>query len=334
MNKKQDRQIFTLAGRSVLSTFISGSLAESTEVSENQQNVAAEPSGDIRWLPVGDIRPGACQPRQFFSEEGIEALAKSFREQGFRGAINVRPREDGTWDLIAGERRWRAAQRAGLTQVRCIIDHYTDQEALEFGLIENLQREDLSKLEETEGILKLIEVKLGISKERAIAIIRTEGHPDRTARNDVAPSDQLKEILAVLASFGVELQTFRTKNLRTISLPEDIKKAHLEQGLSYSAALELLKIKDAWKRQALLKEAIKVKLSLRDIRSQVKAAIGEKDSHQTQQREGDTVLIRRLKGISRRLKAGINMSARSPKRKQLENLLGELEKLLGGTEVA
>lgn len=332
MSKKQGSQTFTLAGRGILSTFVSGSLAHTADGAGSQLDEAqlpGEPSGDTRWLPVQDIQPGACQPRQFFSEEGIEALASSFREQGFRGAINVRSRKDGTWELIAGERRWRAARRAGLSTVRCIIDQYTDEEALQFALIENLQREDLSKLEETEGILRLIEVKLGIPKERAIAIIRTEGHPDRTSRSDVAPSKELENILAVLSSFGVELQTFRTKNLRTLTLPDDLKKAHLERGLPYSAALELLKVHDASRRKALLEKAVKGKLSFREIRSRVRASIGEDNSERQQERGGDTLLLKRLNGISRRLKSGISLAERSPKRKQLERLLEELEELLG-----
>lgn len=331
MKKKADKSSFSLAGRGILSTFVSGSVAHAapsgSQANDEQPMQATE--GDTRWLPVAAIKPGAFQPRQFFSETGIAHLATSFKEQGFRGAINVRPQNDGSWELIAGERRWRAAKRAGLTEVRCIVDHYTDEEALEFALIENLQREDLSKLEETEGILKLIEVKLGIEKERALAIIRSEGHSDRRSRSDVAPSDEMKKIEAVLSSFGVELQTFRTKNLRTLTLPDDLKKAHLERGLSYSVALELLKVKDASKRKVLLEKTIKGKLSFREIRDRVKAAVEDKDGENKQERGGDTLLLKRLNGISRRLKAGINLPDKSQKRKHLERLLEELEELLG-----
>mgnify|MGYP002780547086 CR=1 FL=1 len=326
MTRKPGRQTFTLAGRGVLSNFVSGSLAqaEAFEAEEPPQAVG----GDTRWLPVSDIYPGKFQPRQFFSEEAIEALATSFREQGFRGAINVRPLKNGTWEIVAGERRWRAAKLAGLTKVRCLVDQYTDEEALEFALIENLQREDLSKIEETEGILKLIEVKVGIPKERAITIIGAEGHPERIARSDVATSEDMKKILAVLSSFGVELQTFRTKNLRTLALPDDLKTAHLERGLSYSVALELLKIKDAAKRKALLEKAIKRKLSFREIRDRVKAAtLVNTDEASPATRVVDTSLVKRLTGLAKRLKSGLNLPEKSPKRRQLERLLGELETL-------
>ncbi|WP_017299768.1 ParB/RepB/Spo0J family partition protein [Nodosilinea nodulosa] len=339
--KKAETSSFSLAGRGILSSFVSGSLAHTIPPGE-QPNDEAQPQqaassttpatteGDTRWLPVGTIKPGAFQPRQFFSEEGINNLATSFKEQGFRGAINVRPLKDGLWELIAGERRWRAAKLAGLTEVRCVVDEYTDEEALEFALIENLQREDLSKLEETEGILKLIEVKLGIPKKRVLALIRTEGHSDKRGRSDVAPSEELGKIESVLSSFGIELQTFRTKNLRTLTLPEDIKKAHLERGLSYSVALELLKVKDASKRKSLLEKALKGKLSFREIRDRIKEVAMDPDEASLSVRVGDAALVKRLSGIAKRLRSGLNLPEKSQKRKQLERLLGEIEALLGG----
>ncbi|PSN13343.1 chromosome partitioning protein ParB [filamentous cyanobacterium CCT1] len=341
--KKAETSSFSLAGRGILSTFVSGSLAHAAPVGPLQDEAqplqeaattktatTTNPDGDTQWLPVDAIKPGAFQPRQFFSEEGINNLATSFKEQGFRGAINVRPLGDGSWELIAGERRWRAAKLAGLPEVRCIVDQYTDEEALEFALIENLQREDLSKLEETEGILKLIEVKLGIPKERVLAIVRTDGHPDkRGLRSDVAPSDDLRKIEGVLSSFGVELQTFRTKNLRTLTLPDDLKKAHLERGLSYSVALELLKVKDASKRRSLLEKALKGKLSFREIRDQVKTVGMDPDKAGVSVRGCDVALVKRLSGIAKRLRSGLNLPEKSQKRKQLERLLGEVETLLG-----
>ena len=101
------------------------------------------------------------QPRQFFAKKSLDSLAQTFKELGFRGAIDVHPLDNDTYEIVAGERRWRAAQRAALKEVRCIIDIYSDEEALEFALMENLRREDLSKLEETEGILNFMKSKIG-----------------------------------------------------------------------------------------------------------------------------------------------------------------------------
>jgi ParB family chromosome partitioning protein len=315
MTKGTQKTPFNLKGRGVLGGLVSGPPPVS-ESSQKFENVAAE------WIPTDRIKPGTVQPRQFFSQAGIDNLAKTFQKDGFRGALNVRPAEDGSYELVAGERRWRAAQQAGLSEVRCIVESYTDEEALEFALVENLQREDLSKLEETEGILNLIEVKVGIPRDQAIAIIKTEGHSDKRSRSDVAPSDELVHIEAVLAHFGIELQTFRTKNLRTLSLPEDLKQAHLEQNLSYSVALELNKVKDVDERQALLEEALDQKLSFREVKEKVRGV------RQPKQVAKEPTLVQQLEATVRRVKQSQHLLEKGQKRKQLEKLLNELESLL------
>ena len=227
---------FSLKGRGILGGLLSEAQPSAQTHADGQEESAA------KWIPLEKIQKGTFQPRQYFSQAGIDSLAQSFKERGFKGALNVRPLGSDTYELIAGERRWRAAKQASLKEVRCIIDAYSDDEALEFALVENLQREDLSKLEETEGILDLIGAKLGLEREYVISIIRTEGHSDKRARSDVAPSEALKQIEELLTHFGIELQTFRTKNLRTLSLPDDLKEAHLKESLSYSSALELSKL--------------------------------------------------------------------------------------------
>ncbi|MBE9108273.1 ParB/RepB/Spo0J family partition protein [Nodosilinea sp. LEGE 07298] len=335
MTKKSGSGSFDLSGRGILTGFTSGggSLAHDT-ISEEQEEAQLSQGSDnaVQWIPLGSITPGAFQPRQFFSDEGIANLAASFKEQGFRGAINVRPGPDGTtYELIAGERRWRAAKKAGLEKIRCIVDDYTDQEALEFALIENLQREDLSKLEETEGILQLISTKLECSQEAVITLIRTEGHSEKRSRSDVAPDENLVQIEEILSFFGIELQTFRTKNLRTLTLPDEVKKAHLEQGLPYSSALELAKVKDAATRQALLKEVTEGKLSFREVRDRVKAATSKHTGAAAAPDSdgvGDGSLFERLDSVAKRAKKAKPFFEKAQKRKRLERLLGELEALL------
>lgn len=306
---------FNLKGRSVLGSFIS-----EAPFAQEGSNAAAE------WISVDKIRKGSLQPRQFFSQASIDSLARSFKERGFRGALNVRPSADDTYEIIAGERRWRAAKQAGLDKVRCIIDQYSDAEALEFALIENLQREDLSKLEETEGILQLIKVNLGIEPERAITIIRTEGHSDKRNRSDIAPSEELSKIEEVLSYFNVELQTFRTKNLRTLSLPEELKQAHLEHNFPYSSALELNKVKDEKTRKVLLEKAIAEGWSFRETKNQVRE-ITQK-LHSGKENTDATSLIRRLQTTVRQAKKVEHLLSKAQKRKQLAHLLDELEAFL------
>ncbi|MGF1522703.1 MAG: ParB/RepB/Spo0J family partition protein [Leptolyngbyaceae cyanobacterium] len=140
---------------------------------DKTQTIEGQPSdrkGTQQWIPIEHIVPGQFQPRQYFDESEIESLAQDFEANRFRGALNVRPLLSGQYELVAGERRWRAAQKAGLKKVFCLIDHFSDEEALEFSLVENLKRSNLSKLEETIGILKLIELRYGISQEQASKI--------------------------------------------------------------------------------------------------------------------------------------------------------------------
>lgn len=129
---------------------------------------------DYSTLPVDRISPNKSQPRKHFDEESIEELARSIRESGLIQPLLVRKKDD-HYEIIAGERRWRASQRAGLKMVPAIIRDVSDRESLEIGLIENLQRENLNPIEEAEAYEKLIndfdltheEISKRISKNRS-----------------------------------------------------------------------------------------------------------------------------------------------------------------------
>ena len=102
-------------------------------------------------LPISQVEPGLNQPRKFFDEESLHDLADSIREHGIIQPLTVRRLASGYYQIIAGERRWRAARLAGLTEVPAVIIEADDKKVLELGLIENLQREDLNPMEEAEG---------------------------------------------------------------------------------------------------------------------------------------------------------------------------------------
>ena len=118
-----------------------------------------EKTGAVQTLPIEWIQPGVFQPRRRFDEDEIKGLADSIRERGILQPLMVRPieGEKDSYEIIAGERRWRAAQLVGLHEVPVIIRTLSDREALEIGLIENVQRQDLSPLEEAEGYRRLME---------------------------------------------------------------------------------------------------------------------------------------------------------------------------------
>ncbi len=313
---------FSLAGGGILAGFTSATQLEADlpgDEAELEDAVA-------QWIEVEKIFPSSAQPRQFFAPEAIDRLANSFRERGFYGAINVRLKASGGYEIVAGERRWRAAKKADLQKVRCIVQDSNDEEALEFALVENLLREDLSKLEETQGILTLIHLKFGIEQETAIDIINKQGHPDQIGRSDVAPSEGLEQILSVLSYFGIELQTFRTKNLRTLSLPEELKEAHLMKGLSYSSALEIAKVKDEDERTALLKQVLKEQMSFRDIKDAVREKKGATRSTK------EPTLSTRLSEIVKRTKRVESRLQEVKHQRRIEKLLTQLEGLLSEVE--
>lgn len=123
----------------------------------------------VRELPVADLRPGRYQPRMQMSEAALDELADSIRSQGLIQPVVVR-QVDGGYEIIAGERRWRAAQRAGLGSIPVVVRQVADNAALAMALIENIQREDLNPLEEATGLQRLID-EFGLTHESAASIV-------------------------------------------------------------------------------------------------------------------------------------------------------------------
>jgi ParB family chromosome partitioning protein len=129
--------------------------------------VSDEPAtedGDLRHIPLDLITPNPRQPRRSFDQETLQALADSVRERGIVQPVLVRPVPGGTYELVAGERRWRAAQIAGMEAVPALVRPRDDSAALEIALIENMAREDLNPVEEARACAALVE-ELGLSRE-------------------------------------------------------------------------------------------------------------------------------------------------------------------------
>ena len=107
-------------------------------------------------LPLSKLVPSSVQPRRVFDDEALQSLAQSIRSQGVIQPLLVRPMPTGVYEIIAGERRWRASQLAGLTEVPVVVRELEDGKALEIAIVENVQRDDLNSIDEADGYLRLV----------------------------------------------------------------------------------------------------------------------------------------------------------------------------------
>jgi ParB family chromosome partitioning protein len=195
---------------------------------------------ELRELPVELISPNPRQPRQHFDEAGLAGLAGSLRERGVLQPVLVRPRAGGTYELIAGERRWRAAQLAELETVPALIRAHDDAATLELALIENMAREDLNPVEEARACAALVE-ELGLTRE-AVGL--------RVGRSRVAVSNLL----------------------RLLDLPDEALEL-LERGeLSEGHGRALLLAEDHSDRRALARQAVSEGWSVRTLEAQARRA--------------------------------------------------------------
>lgn len=195
-----------------------------------RQQVAQPLQADepLRLISVDQIKPSSLQPRKDFPENELQELADSIREKGLIQPIVVRPR-DNHYELIAGERRWRAARLAGLTEIPALIKEVDDQTALEIILVENLQRADLDPIEEAEGYKQLME-RFGLKQEE---IARRVGKNRSTIANALRLL-QLPESVQAMIRAG-KLSAGHAKAILSISDPisqEKMAQRVVQQGLS------------------------------------------------------------------------------------------------------
>jgi ParB family chromosome partitioning protein len=137
---------------------------------------------DRRTVPLAALKPGRFNPRRNFAESQLEELAASIRERGLVQPIVVRPSSGETYEIVAGERRWRASQLANLHDVPVIVRTLSDQEAVEIAIIENVQREDLNAIEEGEGYKLLIEGHDYTQEDLARIVGKSRSHLANTLR--------------------------------------------------------------------------------------------------------------------------------------------------------
>jgi ParB family transcriptional regulator, chromosome partitioning protein len=205
---------------------------------------AGEGAGSVREVAIDLIRPGAFQPRRHFSEDELEALAQSVREKGVLQPLLVRPvdEEEAAFELIAGERRWRAAQRAGLHQVPVLVRALGDGETLEIALIENLQREDLTSLEEAEAYKRLIDEFGRTQANIAEALGKSRSHVANTLRLLGLPEVVRRSLEEGALSAG------HARALLAADNPAELASEVIRRGLNVRVTEELVKRRAAPRR--------------------------------------------------------------------------------------
>jgi len=201
------------------------------------------PAGDgLRKLPLGLLQPGVYQPRRDMHKETLEELADSIRSQGILSPISVRPVAGGDssqrYEIIAGERRWRAAQIAGLSEIPVIVRNVDDEQAAAIALIENLQREDLNPIEEAEGLRRLIE-EFDLTHQEAG---RAVGKSRAAVSNLIRLLDLASEVLKLLASGALDMGHARALlALSGARSQADAAREVVERGLSVRETEALVK---------------------------------------------------------------------------------------------
>lgn len=186
----------------------------------------------LKRLPIEEVLPSDAQPRQLFEEDGIEELAQSIKTHGILQPIVVRQRGAGQFEIVAGERRWRAAQRAGLKEIEAVITEVAEEDTLTLALVENLQRRDLNAIEEAEAYQRLHK-ELGYSQGEIAEAVGKD-------RSTVANS------------------------LRLLKLPLTVRELVLEGGITMGHARALLALESDAEIERLARKVMAGGLSVRD----------------------------------------------------------------------
>ncbi|HEX4483079.1 MAG TPA: ParB/RepB/Spo0J family partition protein [Solirubrobacteraceae bacterium] len=205
---------------------------------------------ELRELPIELIVANAKQPRRRFDEDALQSLADSLGARGILQPVLVRPVAGGTYELVAGERRWRAAQIAGLERIPALVRSRDDAEAIELALIENMAREDLSPIEEAHACAALVE-ELGLTREEV---------GRRVGRSRVAVSNLL----------------------RLLDLPDEVVELLQDGALSEGHGRALLLAEDHGARARLAREAVQEGWSVRTVEARARTENATADSDATQ----------------------------------------------------
>ena len=284
-----------------LEALFSNSEIDTQEISVTKKEESEEKG--ISFININEIKPNQNQPRKSFNEEKLEELAASIIENGLIQPVILRKADKG-YEIVAGERRWRACRKAGLKEIPCIIREFTDEQNMLIAIIENMQREDLNPIEEAEGLNQMI-VNFGMTQEQ------------------------------VSKSVG-KSRPYITNALRLLKLPSEIQEMLLANQLSAGHARAIAGIGDTEKQIQLAEYAINEGLSVREIEKIIKEenAPKKKISRKKAEKSAD---VRKVEDDLKQImgtKVNLNQSGKKGKieieyysRDELERLIEMLKSL-------
>ena len=272
-------------------------------------------------ISIDSIKLPNSQPRRYFDIEKLEQLVISVKEHGILEPLLVRPLKAGQYELVAGERRYRAALKVELKEIPVVVRELNNREALQLSLVENLIREDLNPVEETEGILQLLSLRLNQDTDNVVSLLyRMQNEAKGKVTQNVLGSDDSEAIEAVFDALGmISWESFVSSRLPLLKLPEDVLEALRKGEIEYTKATAIARVKDLAQRTALLEATIADSLSLTQINERIKA------SRQVNQEPSS--LKNLYKEASKQLQKA-KVWENPKKQKALETLLAQIDALL------
>ena len=251
------------------------------------KEISIEPTEDtkaqgISFVDINNIKPNENQPRKSFDEEKLEELATSIKEHGLIQPVILRKAEIG-YEIVAGERRWRACRKAGLKEIPCIVKELTDEQNMLMAIIENMQREDLNPIEEAEGLNQMI-VSFGMTQEQ------------------------------VSKSVG-KSRPYITNALRLLKLPEAVKNFVSEGKLTTGHVRAIAGIGDPEKQLELAKLVLEKNLSVRELEKLIKENYVQKKKNSRKKIEKSADVIRVEEDLKQIMGTKVNLTQKGKKGK-------------------
>jgi ParB family transcriptional regulator, chromosome partitioning protein len=277
----------------------------------------------LQTISLHQIRLPDRQPRKYFDPTAMAGLVASVKAQGVLEPILVRPLDDGFYEIIAGERRYRAATEAGTIDIPAIVKDISAAEAWQIAIVENLLREDLNPIEETESILELLCLRLNLDRERAIALLYGLLNDKQRMTDNVISQSQGQETIGIFEQIGTNWESFIANRLPLLKLPADILEAIGTGKLEYTKGRAIARIVDPLEREQLLRSAIDDGYSLAQIRQEISDRAAAR-----------AVASNSSPSLSERFDRALKQAKKSrvwgdaKKQKKLERLVSQLEELI------